>query len=392
MMIHSPLMEPMLPSEGGTELEDRALDLVAKANRLAGQLPGQVRVAIGDLVRSMNCYYSNLIEGHDTHPRDIDRALVDDYHKDHKRRALQLEARAHIDLQRKIDSGQDPSEAPTSETYLRWLHAEFCGHLPAELLWSEHVDTGARVYIEPGKFRDRGVQVGRHVPPPADELPEFLHRFEEAYSSARLSKAMSIVAAAAAHHRLLWIHPFLDGNGRVARLMSHAMLLRSGVGSSLWSVARGLARQVERYKASLMAADERRYNDLDGRGTLSEQRLREFCVFFLDVAVDQIEFMESLLQPPELLRRMKLYVDDEVTAGRLPRGSLALLREAFLAGELERGRAAELTGYRERRGRQTLSDLLQKGLLVSQGPRAPVRLGFPIEAAERLFPRLYPVA
>lgn len=391
-MIHSPLMEPMLPSDGGAELEDRALDLVAKANRLAGQLPGQVRVAIGDLVRSMNCYYSNLIEGHNTHPRDIDRALADDYHRDPKRRALQVEARAHIELQRKIDSGQDPSEAPTSETYLRWLHAEFCGHLPDELLWVENPDTRERVRVEPGTLRDRGVQVGRHVPPPVDQLPEFLHRFEEAYSPARLSKAMSIVAAAAAHHRVLWIHPFLDGNGRVARLMSHSMLLRSGVGSSLWSVARGLARHVERYKAALMAADERRYNDLDGRGTLSERRLREFCLFFLEVSIDQVEFMEALLQPPELLRRMKLYVDDEVAAGRLPRGSLALLREAFLAGEMERGRAAELTGYRERRARQTLSDLLQRGLLVSQGPRAPVRLGFPIDAAERLFPRLYPVA
>lgn len=170
------------------------------------------------------------------------------------------------------------------------------------------------------------------------------------------------------------------------------MLLRSGVGSGLWSVARGLARNVDRYKSNLMAADERRYNDLDGRGTLSERRLREFCLFFLEVAVDQVEFMEGLLQPSELLRRMKLYVDDEVSAGRLQSGSLALLREAFLAGELERGRAAELTGYQERRGRQILSDLLQKGLLVPQGPRAPVRLGFPIEAAERFFPRLYPVS
>jgi Fic family protein len=229
------------------------------------------------------------------------------------------------------------------------------------------------------------------VPPAADELPAFLDRFEEAYSPVSLSKGMTIVAAAAAHHRILWIHPFLDGNGRVARLMSHAMLLRSGVGSSLWSIARGLARNVQRYKEALMAADEPRHNDYDGRGALSEQRLKEFCLFFLDTSIDQVEFMESLVQPSELLRRMKLYVDDEVAAGRLPRGSLALLREAFLAGELERGRAAELTGYRERRGRQTLSDLLQKGLLVSQGPRAPVRLGFPVEAAERLFPRLYPV-
>ncbi len=383
-------MEPLLPSTGCVELEDRALDLVAASNRLAGKLTGQVREAIGDLVRSMNCYYSNLIEGHNTHPRDIDQALRDNFHADAKRRVLQYEARAHIELQRMIDAGLDPQIAPTSKDYLLWLHGEFCSQLPDELLWVENPKSGERVSIEPGAFRSREVHVGHHEPPLADELPEFLGRFEQAYSRPQ-SKAMSIVAAAAAHHRVLWIHPFIDGNGRVARLMSHAMLLRCGVGSSLWSVARGLARRVGDYKAGLMAADQTRYNDLDGRGALSEKRLVEFCNFFLDTAVDQVEFMGSLVEPSELLRRMKLYVDDEVDAGRLPRGSLALLREAFVAGELARGRAAELTGYQERRGRQILAKLISRRLLVAQGPRQPVRLGFPPEAAERLFPNLYPI-
>ena len=117
----------------------------------------------------------------------------------------------------------------------------------------------------------------------------------------------------------------------------------------------------------------------------------KFCTFFFQVCIDQVTFMESLLQPSELLRRMKLYVDDEVAAGRLPKGSLSLLREALLAGEVARGKAAELTGYRERRGRQILSTLLEKRLLMSQGPRAPVHLGFPIDVVERWFPQLYPV-
>ncbi|WP_407046050.1 Fic family protein [Mesorhizobium abyssinicae] len=65
-----------------------------------------------------------------------------------------------------------------------------------------------------------------------------------------------IIACAAAHLRLAWIHPFLDGNGRIARLFSYAWLCELNVGSSLWSVARGLARQVDEYKARLQAADE----------------------------------------------------------------------------------------------------------------------------------------
>jgi Fic family protein len=380
---------PLLPPEGELHLEELAVALVARANQLAGQLHAAVRASVGDLVRSMNCYYSNLIEGHNTHPRDIDRALADHYSKDPKRRVLQLEARAHIEVQRLIDAGQDPQEAPTSERYLRWVHHEFCRRLPPELLLVRS-PKGREERVVPGELRTGEVVVGHQVPPAARDLPRFLARFEEAYDPNHLSATRRLIAVAAAHHRLLWMHPFLDGNGRVARLVSHVTLLRAGVGSSLWSVARGLARNVELYKTRLMLGDEARHGDLDGRGALSTARLTEFCEFFLETCVDQVSFMESLLQPAELLRRMKLYVDDEVSAGRLPKGSLALLREALLAGELERGKAADLTGYQIRRGREILAHLLKVGLLVSQGPRAPVRLGFPIDVIERWFPRLFP--
>jgi len=121
--------------------------------------------------------------------------------------------------------------------------------------------------------------------------------------------------------------------------MSHAMLKRLGAGSSLWSVARGLARNVDRYKALLMAADSPRQNALDGRGNLSLEALVEFCDFFLRTCVDQVEYMRSILEPAELLLRMEIYTTEEVRAGRLPKGSFSLLREALLAGESERGQA-----------------------------------------------------
>ena len=384
-------MEPMMPRTEATQLDDLAVDLIGKANRLAGQIQPGIRASIGDLVRSMNCYYSNLIEGHDTHPRDIDAALTEHYSDDESKRSLQLEAKAHIEVQRMIDCGDDPSEAPTTETYVKWLHREFCKRLPDDLLWVEHPGTGERIRVVPGEFRDREVEVGRHIPPNADTLLIFLERFEAAYDPGRLSKLQAVLAIAASHHRLLWIHPFADGNGRVARLMSHAMMLRSEIGCSIWSISRGLARKSVEYKSKLMEADSPRRGDLDGRGALSAETLESFCDFFLRTAIDQVEFMESLLQPSELLRRMKLYVDDEVSANRLPPRSMSLLREAYISGELGRGKAAEITGYQERRGREILATLLNKGLLVSQGPRAPVRLGFPLDVVERWFPQLYPV-
>jgi len=381
----------MLPPDGARKLEDLAIDLATKASGLASQLPQAVRRGMGDLVRSMNCYYSNLIEGHDTHPRDIDRALArSDYSADSEKRALQIEAVAHIEVQRLIDRREDLQAEPTSTAYITWLHREFCRRLPDELLWIKNPDSGERLPVIAGELRSGWVQVGRHIPPGAAELPRFLKRLADAYEMQTLSRVRQIVALGAAHHRLLWIHPFYDGNGRVARLMSHASLLRCGVGSSLWSVARGLARNVQDYKTLLMAADAQRHGDLDGRGTLSTEALTAFCEFFLTVCIDQVEFMAALLEPDDLLRRMRLQVEEDVQAGRLPKGSFRMLREAMLSGEVPRGRAGEITGYGERMARNVVSDLLKKGYLESAGPRAPLVIAFPIDAVDRWFPRLYP--
>jgi len=389
--MHVDFMEPMLPSEGDRGLEDISFELISQANALAGRVHPLVREAVGDLVRSMNCYYSNLIEGHDTHPRDIDRALAKDYSAEPRQRALQLEAVAHIEVQAIIDAGEDPQVWPATTEYACWLHQQFCGRLPDELLWAENPATGERIAIVPGELRTRHVQVGKHEPPDPEDLPTFMARFSGAYDPVRLSKMRQLQAVAAAHHRLLWIHPFLDGNGRVTRLMSHALLKRLGVGTSLWSASRGLARSVQDYKALLMAADGPKRGERDGRGNLTQAGLVEFSDYFLRTCVDQVAYMASILEPEALLRRMELYVEDETRAGRLPKGSFPILREALIAGEVERGRAPVLTGYQERAARLIVSRLVHLGLLTSDGHRSRLRLGLPIDVVERWFPRLYPV-
>lgn len=379
-----------MPADGVEALENLAFDLAREASELSGQLNPAVRQSVAELVRSMNCYYSNLIEGHNTHPRDIDRALADDYSSDPRKRDLQLEARAHIEVQRMIDARSGYPTPPASRAFIEWAHREFCARLPETLLTVENPDTGERLPVVPGELRQRGVAVGRHVPPPAADLPEFMHRFEDAYDSERLTKTRRAIAAAAAHHRLLWIHPFMDGNGRVTRLMSHAMLLELGVGSALWSVSRGLARRADEYKRLLMAADAPRRGDFDGRGALSQSALIDFCGFFLECCLDQVRFMRDLLEPAELQRRIELYVQEEEHAERLPKRSFILLREALLSGELERGRVYRLLETSDRTARRVVNPLIEKGLLVSASNRSPLRLGFPIDVVERWFPRLYP--
>ena len=384
------LMEPMLPSGDVTELNDLVADLMMKASGFAGTLNPIVSRSVGDLVRSMNCYYSNLIEGHDTHPRDIDRAMEDDYSSEPEKRALQKEAVAHIAVQRIMDEGKGPESFPISSDYGRWIHKEFCERLPEELLWVENPETGQKIKVAPGTYRDGEVRVGRHLPQLHDNLGRFLARFDEAYDAKRLSKIQNIIAVAASHHRYVWIHPFYDGNGRVVRLMSYAALKEANIGSELWSVARGLAREKSNYKSLLQAADGDRRGDLDGRGTLSQKALIDFCAFFLRICIDQVDYMSSILDFQKLSERMRIHVEEMIAMKELPKGSYALLREALLVGEFERGKVNEITGLGDRAARNVLSSLVNKGMLVSDTKRGPVRLGFPIDVIERWFPLLYP--
>ena len=202
------LMEPMRVSTSSTrygELSDLALELAERSAGFRRSMPDGTLTALAELVRSMNCYYSNLIEGHSTHPVDIEKALNDDYSEDAAKRDLQLEAKAHIEVQRWIDQGNltEPAVAAAS---LQEIHRRFCELLPEDLLWVEDPRSGERIPVVPGEYRQQDVEVGRHVAVSPGAVPRFLQYFERSYSG--LGRIEAIVAIAAAHHRFLWIHPF----------------------------------------------------------------------------------------------------------------------------------------------------------------------------------------
>jgi Fic family protein len=384
------LMEPLVLSSNSRyrqELSELVFDLTKKSAGFRRSLPIGVMNALAQLVRAMNCYYSNLIEGHDTHPIDIERALHGDYSKDKNKRDLQLEAKAHIFVQRWLDEGGLRGKVYTRAGILE-IHKLFCESLPDDLLFVEDPKSHKKVKVIPGEFRNRDVAIGNHVAISPGALPRFLAKFEDVYSGR--GAAETILAVAAAHHRLLWIHPFLDGNGRVARLMSHAVMLEKLDTGGVWSVARGLARRDNDYKRLLIACDQGRKNNLDGRGNLSEEALASFTRFFLEVCIDQVEFMENLIEPNRLRKRILFWTEEEINAGTLPQHSQVVLESILFRGELPRGDVAELIGVGDRQGRRIVASLIEKGVLVSEDMRSPLRLSFPATLASRWMPGLFP--
>ncbi|CAL4869304.1 hypothetical protein MMA231_03596 (plasmid) [Asticcacaulis sp. MM231] len=387
---HVGLMEPVVPgseARGRSELIDLALDLAQKSAGFRRSLPAEIAASLSDLVRSMNCYYSNLIEGHNTHPVDIEKALRQDYSTDTAKRDLQLEATAHISVQAWIDGG-GLTEGVLNLNAICDIHRKFYEHLPESLQWVENPDTGERIRVTGGELRAHDVQLGRHISISAGAVPRFLTRLEDAFR--HLGKADRILGTAAAHHRLLWVHPFLDGNGRLARLVSHAMFLEQLDTGALWSISRGLARQVEAYKRHLASCDEIRHGDRDGRGNLSESALVDFTRFFLKTALDQVEFMESLVQPDRLRARLKLWAKEEIDIGALPANSELVLDALLYRGEVNRGEIANITGVGDRQGRRIISGLTDAGVLSSPTPRGCLRLAFPATLAGRWMPGLFP--
>jgi Fic family protein len=382
-------MEPLLiggDSKHRPELTDLAVELAAKSAGFRRSLPDNLTSSLAGLVRAMNCYYSNLIEGHDTHPIDIERALKGDYSKDAKKRDLQLEAKAHIAVQHWIDAGGLKRPATTTDSIIE-IHRRFCDQLPEDLLWVEDPETKEKIEVVPGELRQRDIAVGRHIPISAPAVPRFLKRYEEIYS--KLGRTETIIATAAAHHRFAWIHPFLDGNGRVARFVSHATLLDALDTGAVWSIARGLARNVNEYKGHLAACDLPRRNDLDGRGNLSEENLAAFTKFFLTICLDQVKFMEGLMQPDQLRTRVLTWADEEVRLNKLPPKANNILEALLYRGELPRGDAAAIVGTGERQARRVVSALTEQGVITSESTRAPLRLAFPATLASRWMPGLF---
>ena len=386
-------IEPCFLEQMGPDLVDLIAELSAAAERLGHGLHPRTAANLAELVRIMNCYYSNLIEGHDTTPREIEQALAGELVAEGERRNLQVEAAAHIRLQREIDrrhaAGALPE--PASVEFIRWMHREFYRDAPAAMLRIE--GAGQSFPMGPGEFRsqpEHEVSVGRHVPPASDRVPAFMQYFETRYRFPPLGKSSRIVAMAAAHHRLNYIHPFPDGNGRVSRLMSHAMALVAGIGAhGLWSIARGLARGLGSrgdYKRMMDHADTPRQGDLDGRGNLSHRALAEFVTWFSRVALDQVGFMAELFELGRLSERLKLYVERE---GFRPE-AFRLLDEALLRGEFPRGAAERIAGLGERTARLLLAQLVENGILGSDTPKGPVSLRVPLQATEILLPKLFP--
>ena len=384
-------MEPLLPADRDGSLAALGWQVVRRAERLGAALHPVTARGVAGVVQVMNSYYSHLIEGHQTSPADLDAVLRGALRGSPERRQLQQLHLAHLHTQAEMerDLETEPQRGIAQPEFIAGLHATFYQALPPPARSVAGHD-GKSHAVQPGQWRDFNVSVGRHLAPKHEAVAAFMARFGNSYGGRVRDTGESLVACAAAHHRLVWIHPFADGNGRVARLFSQAWLWRAGAHThGLWSVSRGLARRLDDYRSALAAADEKRRHDTDGRGYLSEEALAAFCRFFLETCVDQLDYMAGCLVVDTLVQRITGHSEMLEATGDLPKGASLMLREVCLRGEIPRGDAARVIGKSARTAQPVVHRLLEAGHLTSPSAKGVLRLGFPRAALGAWLPGVF---
>nr|MCH9740086.1 Fic family protein [Campylobacterota bacterium] len=288
--------------------------------------------------------------------------------------------------------------SPFSQDFISDVHYQLYSKPEMEPFLKVKLEKNSEEFItmKAGELRQRDVAIARHIAPLFDELPTLLNHYEKFYQIYPYqTQAQKLIHAMASHHRLTWLHPFLDGNGRTSRLVLDGVFNSIQLeGYGLWNLSRGLARDEENYRKYLAIADMVQQGNLDGRGPLSAKGLKEYVYFMLVTALDQIEFMYNNLQLDTLSSRMEKYIklsrEGLLACEPLPKYSDSLLKELLLIGELPRGRVKEVIGTKDRTASNLIRELLELDYIESTTSKSPIRLKFNSFFASYLFPGLVP--
>lgn len=393
---------PLLPNDDqgniDAQLLEMAEELCIKSAQLIGSHTPQVQYGITELLRKVNSYYSNQIESEGTHPIDIDRASREEFSNDSREKQLQLLSLVHIEVQKNIENYFKKSKkTPFSKSFILDVHRQLYSHSDmVSFLEIEDAHNQTTVKMVPGELRERYVRIGQHIAPAATELESLFNKYELLYKLPQYAtQAQKLVYAIASHHRLTWLHPFMDGNGRTARLVLDGIFSSIDLkGYGLWNISRGLSRQSVKYKQYLALADMPRQGDLDGRGALSMKGLKAYIRFMLEVALDQVAFMQENLRMNSLHDRIEKYIalsKEGLIAGKsLPKYTEPLFKELLIAGEVPRGKVAAIIGTKERTARTLVKTLSEMDYLESDTPKGSIRLKFNAYFASYIFPDLIP--
>lgn len=385
-------LEPLLPSSLPFTLLEKADQVLFESGKLSALLAPKTAQCLAKTLQLTNSYYSNLIEGQYTEPLQLSQT------QSNKRPAKELNELAVYHMHTQSIMERFFTRHQQHITWQDCFSPQFIEKIHA-LLFKDACEQqrllADNTLMVAGVLRDlaqKNVSVGQHDAPDFSAVRKMLIRMQQVYGHQQ-DKRLCLISALAYHHRLSWVHPFPDGNGRVIRLISHLQLFKLGLVSPLWSLSRGLARQQSLYYARLANADEPRRHDLDGRGQLSQQGLCEFIDFMLDTCLDQMRYIQQSLALPSLRTRLEKILTYEqafIDARIDPEAAARALHILITQGEVTRNDFKIYLGMNDRSATTTLTQLIKLNVVKSPTPKSRLLyLNLPVWFAQLLFPDLH---
>lgn len=391
-------LEPCLPMDGKETpaMQTGAEQMIRKSARLGALASPITMKRIGRLLTVTNSYYTNLIEGVHTEPAALEAVNEPSPQKarapDNLRQLGVQHMRTQASFERLL-SINIKQGLPWPEMFCPPLVSGIHRRLFNDASIEELTLLDGTVMV-PGQLRSESgieVNVGNHLAPASDSVDSMLSRLQEAYGRQQ-STIKRIISAMACHHRMAFIHPFPDGNGRVVRLLTHLQLGYLDLGSPIWSLSRGLAKNKDEYYRLLAAADQQRHGDLDGRGQLTHKGLCDFIEFMINVCLDQMTYIEEALDFDNLDERINhaIVLSNKLKSiGVKPEYGPAL-KALFKEGKMDRAVFKRFLGVSDRLASSVLSKMIMVGVVVAESPKSrQVEVGLPLWYANYIFPELH---
>ncbi|HEY5973879.1 MAG TPA: Fic family protein [Geobacteraceae bacterium] len=189
----------------------------------------------------------------------------------------------------------------------------------------------------PGTYRTGSVTIAgaAHRPPDALRVPDYMEELVAFINRADPFK-YDLLKVALVHHRFAWIHPFSNGNGRVVRLLTYALLIKYGfnvkAGGRVLNPTAVFCNDREKYYAMLSTADS---------GT--DEGFEQWCLYVLSGIRDELAKVDQLTRY-EVLKGRILFpaLDYSQTRGLITRMEEQVLRRAAELGTFKASDFGEL--------------------------------------------------
>lgn len=403
-------LAPALPvGEDLEDLRDLASDVITGAIGLEAKLAPETAEALGERLRILNSLFSNQIEGYDTtYSGIVDRlgqAQQDPVGLSISggKYAVELGA-AHVKAEAELVRllAQHPRCNVSHPDFIRDIHLKFYSELPPELQYTHSPGGFARYPVKPGEFRDAPVYLSMGGgglapigPKTISDLVANMDAFGQIFGpDAFRGGEARMIAAAAGHAKLAWLHPFRDGNGRTIRLYTSLFMARCNVNrSNLWSLSRGLAEHKGRYFTGLRFTNPSPDPVRRGQLIFQSENIAAGCSIFLTICKEQVVFMEQQLTRRTVNARIEHFAETRLGTpfGKHKTDAGRVLRAVFSYGRLERQEVygGVLGGLGDRTARGIIAGLLKAGYLKSDSPRSALTIGFPPDALQGYFPGVF---